>query len=51
MGLTTETKRVIQQFDYNDADLNKGVAEFLSQMGMFKPLITTRCLLCTAHNM
>lgn len=32
MGLTAETNRVVQEFDLNDADLNKGVVEFLSQM-------------------
>lgn len=34
MGLTSETNRIVQEFDYGDADLNKSVFEFLSQMGM-----------------
>lgn len=33
MELTSETNRVVQQFEYNDVDLNNGVREFLSQMG------------------
>lgn len=40
MGLTAETSRVVQQFDLNDADLNKGVTEFLSQMGAFTSMLT-----------
>lgn len=32
MALAAETKRITAQFDYNDADVNKGVAEFLKQM-------------------
>jgi hypothetical protein len=37
MGLTTETRRVVNAFEYNDADLNSAVREFLDQMGMFLP--------------
>lgn len=33
MGLAEETKRVVSQFDFNDADLNSHVQEFLRQMG------------------
>lgn len=40
MGLTAETNRVVQEFDLNDADLNKGVSEFLSQMGASTPVLT-----------
>lgn len=40
MGLTAETNRVVQEFDLNDADLNKGVTEFLSQMGASTPVLT-----------
>lgn len=40
MGLTAETNRVVQEFDLNDADLNKGVTEFLSQMGASSPVLT-----------
>lgn len=40
MGLTAETNRVVQEFDVNDADLNKGVTEFLSQMGASTPVLT-----------
>lgn len=39
MGLTAETNRVVQEFDLNDADLNKGVVEFLSQMGASTPVL------------
>jgi hypothetical protein len=39
MGLTAETNRVVQEFDLNDADLNKGVVEFLSQMGASIPVL------------
>lgn len=34
MGLTSETNRVVNAFDFNDAELNSGVREFLDQMGM-----------------
>lgn len=40
MGLTAETNRVVQEFDLDDADLNKGVTEFLSQMGASTPVLT-----------
>lgn len=32
MALVEETKRITAQFDYSDADVNKGVQEFLRQM-------------------
>ncbi|KAJ4412948.1 glucokinase [Gnomoniopsis sp. IMI 355080] len=32
MGLTSETSRIVQEFEYNNGDLNKGVLEFLNQM-------------------
>ncbi|KAK8061388.1 hexokinase hxk2 [Apiospora phragmitis] len=32
MALVEETKRITAQFDYTDADVNKGVQEFLRQM-------------------
>lgn len=32
MALAAETKRITAQFDYSDADVNKGVLEFLKQM-------------------
>ncbi|ROW10105.1 hypothetical protein VMCG_02071 [Cytospora schulzeri] len=32
MGLTSETNRVVNAFEYNDADLNSAVREFLDQM-------------------
>ncbi|ROW16485.1 hypothetical protein VPNG_02713 [Cytospora leucostoma] len=32
MGLSSEINHVVQAFDYNDADLNNGVREFLNQM-------------------
>lgn len=34
MGLTSETNRIVQEFEYSDVELNKGVREFLSQMRM-----------------
>lgn len=37
MGLTSETNRIVQEFEYNNVDLNQGVQEFLSQMGMLRP--------------
>lgn len=40
MGLTAETNRVVREFDLNDADLNKGVTEFLSQMGASTLVLT-----------
>lgn len=33
MALAAETKAVVAQFDYTDEDVNKGVQEFLRQMG------------------
>ena len=38
MALAEETKRITAQFDYNDADVNKGVVEFLKQMSKFHPI-------------
>ena len=35
MALAAETKRVVSLFEYTDNDVNKGVKEFLRQMGMF----------------
>lgn len=32
MALTTETKRVVGQYEYTDKDVNQGVTEFLRQM-------------------
>lgn len=32
MALAAETKRITAQFEYSDADVNKGVLEFLKQM-------------------
>lgn len=37
MGLTSETNRIVQQFEYDNAGLNQGVREFISQMGMCAP--------------
>lgn len=37
MGLTSETTRIVQQFEYNNVDLNKGVTEFISQLGSLWP--------------
>ena len=34
MALAAETKNVVAQFEYTDEDVNKGVEEFLRQMGM-----------------
>jgi len=33
MALAAETKAIVAQFDYTDEDVNKGVKEFLRQMG------------------
>lgn len=33
MALAAETKSIVSQFDYTDEDVNKGVKEFLHQMG------------------
>lgn len=35
MALAAETKRITAQFEYSDADVNKGVLEFLKQMSKF----------------
>lgn len=37
MSLEAETKSVVAQFEYTDEDVNKGVKEFLRQMGMCSP--------------
>jgi hexokinase len=34
MALAEETKSIVAQFNYTDEDINKGVKEFLRQMGM-----------------
>lgn len=36
-ALENETKKVVSQFDFTDADLNVHVKEFLRQMGMLRP--------------
>lgn len=33
MALAAETKAIVGQYDYTDEDVNKGVKEFLRQMG------------------
>jgi len=33
MALAAETKNVVAEFEYTDEDVNKGVKEFLRQMG------------------
>ena len=33
MALEAETKKIVAQFEYSDEDANKGVLEFLRQMG------------------
>lgn len=40
MALAQETKAIVAQFEYSDDDVNKGVKEFLRQMGTcaFVPL-------------
>lgn len=35
MALAAETKRIVAQFEYSDADVNIGVKEFLRQIGMY----------------
>jgi len=35
MALAAETKKIVTLFEYTDDDVNKGVKEFLRQMGMF----------------
>lgn len=39
MGLQEETKKVVSQFDFSDADINSHVAEFLDQMSMPPPAL------------
>lgn len=34
MGLQEETKKVVSQFEFSDADVNTHVAEFIQQMSM-----------------
>jgi hexokinase len=34
MALEAETKRIAALFDHSDEDVNKGVEEFLKQIGM-----------------
>lgn len=34
MALGTTTASVVEQFDYSDQDVNRGVQEFLSQMAL-----------------
>ena len=36
MALAAETKAIVAQFDYTDEDVNKGVKEFLRQMGQYE---------------
>jgi len=36
MALEAETKKVVAKFDYTDEDVNKGVKEFVRQMGKFQ---------------
>lgn len=33
MSLEAEAKSIVSQFEYTDEDVNKGVKEFLRQMG------------------
>jgi hexokinase len=42
MELKTETERVVAQFEYTDKDVNKGVKEFLRQMGEY-PVVAPNC--------
>lgn len=49
MGLTSETNRIVQEFDFGDVDLNKSVSEFLSQMGTWTT-IRPNWLLRLAYN-
>lgn len=37
MAMVEETKRIVAQFEYTDEDVNKGVKEFLRQMGKSLP--------------
>lgn len=34
MALVEETKRIVDELEYTDDDVNKGVQEFLRQIGM-----------------
>jgi hypothetical protein len=34
MAIHPEASRVVSQFDFSDADINRHVQEFLKQMGM-----------------
>jgi hexokinase len=36
MALEAETASIVAKFDYTDEDVNKGVKEFLRQMGRFR---------------
>lgn len=51
MGLTSEANRIVREFDYGDADLNKGVFEFLSQMGMLTTSVPPNRPLRLAYNL
>jgi hypothetical protein len=44
MALAAETKRITALFDYDDADINKGVQEFLRQMGKCIPVPAGRAM-------
>jgi len=37
MALAAETKNVVAGFEYTDEDVNRGVQEFLRQMGRSRP--------------
>lgn len=37
MALQEETKKVVSQFEFSDADINSHVAEFIKQMSMLPP--------------
>lgn len=37
MALQEETKKVVSQFEFSDADVNSHVAEFIQQMSMLPP--------------
>lgn len=39
MALEAETKSIVGQFDYKDEDVNKGVKEFLRQMGAWPAVL------------
>lgn len=42
MALADETNRIVSEFDFTDADLNRHVQEFLRQMSMSMPLLAMR---------